>query len=95
MCRTGIYPSCKCQEQKVRANYWQRDEVLIESTTSQQNIIFQDFGVYPIQPDHCRAPEVVLGCGWTSSRDIETLTWVPQEAQNRTKHCLPLQSCNT
>lgn len=28
------------------------------------------FGVSPIQPDHYRAPEVILGCGWTYSADI-------------------------
>lgn len=27
-------------------------------------------GVYPIQPDHYRAPEVILGCGWQMSADI-------------------------
>ncbi|GKZ26310.1 hypothetical protein AbraIFM66951_002258 [Aspergillus brasiliensis] len=30
-------------------------------------------GIYPIQPDHYRAPEVILGCGWTSSADIWNL----------------------
>ncbi|KAK2800039.1 hypothetical protein FQN50_008278 [Emmonsiellopsis sp. PD_5] len=32
-----------------------------------------DLGVYPIQPDHYRAPEVILGCGWTFSTDIWNL----------------------
>lgn len=27
-------------------------------------------GIYPIQPDHYRAPEVILGCGWDSKADI-------------------------
>lgn len=27
-------------------------------------------GIYPIQPDHYRAPEVILGCGWDFSADI-------------------------
>jgi hypothetical protein len=27
-------------------------------------------GVYPIQPDHYRAPEVILGCGWDFKADI-------------------------
>ncbi|KKZ65630.1 hypothetical protein EMCG_08537 [[Emmonsia] crescens] len=29
-----------------------------------------DWGVYPIEPDHYRAPEVILGCGWRMSADI-------------------------
>ncbi|KAJ6086034.1 hypothetical protein N7486_010315 [Penicillium sp. IBT 16267x] len=28
------------------------------------------FGIYPIQPDHYRAPEVILGCGWDFKADI-------------------------
>lgn len=27
-------------------------------------------GIYPIQPDHYRAPEVILGCVWDSKADI-------------------------
>lgn len=30
----------------------------------------QQFGIYPIQPDHYRAPEVILGCGWDFKADI-------------------------
>ncbi|KAB8278281.1 CMGC protein kinase [Aspergillus minisclerotigenes] len=33
----------------------------------------EDWGVYPIQPDHYRAPEVILGCGWRMSADIWNL----------------------
>lgn len=29
--------------------------------------------IYPIQPDHYRAPEVILGAGWTYSADIWNL----------------------
>src|SRR4051794_41022839 len=29
--------------------------------------------ILPIQPDHCRAPEVILGTGWTYSADIWNL----------------------
>lgn len=29
-----------------------------------------EFGINPIQPDHYRAPEVIVGCGWDSSADI-------------------------
>lgn len=32
-----------------------------------------DRGIYPIQPDHYRAPEVILGCGWDTSADIWNL----------------------
>ncbi|THC89084.1 hypothetical protein EYZ11_011473 [Aspergillus tanneri] len=32
-----------------------------------------DWGIYPIQPDHYRAPEVILGCGWKTSADIWNL----------------------
>ena len=30
-------------------------------------------GIYPIQPDHYRAPEVILGCGWKMNTDIWNL----------------------
>jgi serine/threonine protein kinase len=33
----------------------------------------EEVGIYPIQPDHYRAPEVVLGCGWGFSADIWNL----------------------
>jgi serine/threonine protein kinase len=29
-----------------------------------------EFGLHPIQPDQYRAPEVILGCGWSFSADI-------------------------
>ncbi|KAK2809426.1 hypothetical protein FQN50_003885 [Emmonsiellopsis sp. PD_5] len=32
-----------------------------------------DWGIYPIQPDHYRAPEVILGCSWRMSADIWNL----------------------
>ncbi|KAE8366750.1 CMGC protein kinase [Aspergillus caelatus] len=32
-----------------------------------------DWGIYPIQPDHYRAPDIVLGCGWRMSTDIWNL----------------------
>ncbi|GAB7356018.1 hypothetical protein MBLNU459_g6639t1 [Dothideomycetes sp. NU459] len=32
-----------------------------------------EFGVHPIQPDHYRAPEVLLGWGWSYSADIWNL----------------------
>lgn len=30
-------------------------------------------GIHPIQQDHYRAPEVILGCGWGMSADIWNL----------------------
>lgn len=30
-------------------------------------------GIHPIQPDHYRAPEVILGCGWGMSADMWNL----------------------
>lgn len=32
-----------------------------------------DWGVWPIQPDHYRAPEVILGNGWQMQADIWNL----------------------
>lgn len=32
-----------------------------------------DWGVWPIQPDHYRAPEVILGIGWQMPADIWNL----------------------
>ena len=32
-----------------------------------------EYGIYPIQADHYRAPEVILGRGWNMSADIWNL----------------------
>ena len=32
-----------------------------------------DFGAQPIQPDAYRAPEVILGCGWSKTTDLWNL----------------------
>lgn len=32
-----------------------------------------DWGIWPIQPDHYRAPEVILGNGWQMPADIWSL----------------------
>lgn len=32
-----------------------------------------DWGIYPIQPNHYRAPEIILGCPWRMSSDIWNL----------------------
>lgn len=42
----------------------------LESGNGQVNGTARTMGIYPIQPDHYRAPEVILGCGWTFSTDI-------------------------
>lgn len=34
---------------------------------------FSQLQLHPIQPDHYRAPEVILGAGWTYSADIWNL----------------------
>lgn len=34
---------------------------------------YDDWGVWPIQPDHYRAPEVILGNGWQMPADIWNL----------------------
>lgn len=31
---------------------------------------YVQLGTHPIQPDNYRAPEVVLGCGWSFSADM-------------------------
>ncbi|KAL2821807.1 kinase-like domain-containing protein [Aspergillus cavernicola] len=38
----------------------------------------QKISIYPIQPDHSRAPEVILGCGWdfmADSWNLDVLLW--------------------
>ncbi|KAJ5247877.1 hypothetical protein N7468_002860 [Penicillium chermesinum] len=38
--------------------------------STHNGMVGEQFGVYPIQPDHYRAPEVILGCGWDCKADI-------------------------
>ncbi|KAL1861066.1 hypothetical protein Plec18170_001581 [Paecilomyces lecythidis] len=48
-----------------------------------------DWGVWPIQPDHYRAPEVILGNGWQMSADIwnlGVLLWDMIEGQELFRH---------
>ncbi|WEW61364.1 hypothetical protein PRK78_006854 [Emydomyces testavorans] len=45
----------------------------------------EDFGIHPIQPDHYRAPEVILGCGWTASADIWNLGVLVWDIVERTE----------
>lgn len=35
----------------------------------------EQFGIYPIQPDYYRAPEVILGCGWGLRQIFGTLVY--------------------
>lgn len=37
------------------------------------NSLVEAIGTHPIQPNHYRAPEVMLGCGWDYSADIWNL----------------------
>lgn len=42
--------------------------------SSANRIVEEDeHGTWPIQPDHCRAPEVLLGIGWQQTADIWNL----------------------
>ena len=43
-----------------------------------------DWGVWPIQPDHYRAPEVILGNGWQMPADIWNLGVLVRHAILRT-----------
>ncbi|KAL5359398.1 putative serine/threonine-protein kinase [Aspergillus floccosus] len=40
------------------------------SRASQSGVEGEHVGINPIQPDHYRAPEVILGCGWNFKADI-------------------------
>lgn len=46
----------------------------------------EEIGLHPIQPDQYRAPEVILGCGWSFSADIWNFGVIVS------KKCLPLRS---
>ncbi|RJE25868.1 serine threonine-protein kinase [Aspergillus sclerotialis] len=37
---------------------------------TRNGIVGEQLGIYPIQPDYYRAPEVILGCGWDFKADI-------------------------
>ncbi|KAL4757536.1 putative protein kinase [Aspergillus foveolatus] len=45
-----------------------------------------DWGVWPIQPDHYRAPEVVLGNGWQMPADIWNMLWDMIEGKELFQH---------
>ncbi|KAL4770116.1 putative serine/threonine-protein kinase [Aspergillus nidulans var. acristatus] len=38
--------------------------------STRNGMLGEQLGIYPIQPDHYRAPEVILGCSWDSKVDI-------------------------
>ncbi|KAJ5100468.1 hypothetical protein N7456_006520 [Penicillium angulare] len=42
----------------------------LDRPSSRNGFIGQQLGIYPIQPDYYRAPEVILGCGWDFKADI-------------------------
>lgn len=42
----------------------------LDKPSTRNGMVEEQVGIYPIQPDHCRAPEVILGCDWDSKADI-------------------------
>ncbi|KAK2792642.1 hypothetical protein FQN51_001614 [Onygenales sp. PD_10] len=42
----------------------------LDNLSTQGGMVGEQLGIYPIQPDYYRAPEVVLGCGWDFKADI-------------------------
>ena len=42
----------------------------LNKPSTQNGVVGEQLGVYPIQPDYYRAPEVILGCGWDFKSDI-------------------------
>ena len=42
----------------------------LDKPATRNGMVGEQFGVYPIQPDYYRAPEVILGCGWDFKADI-------------------------
>jgi hypothetical protein len=55
-----------------------------------------DWGVWPIQPDHSRAPEVILGNGWQMHADIWNLgVLVCPRRSPKLLHPLIQASCGT
>ncbi|KAL4894840.1 kinase-like domain-containing protein [Aspergillus ambiguus] len=55
-----------------------------------------DWGVWPIQPDHYRAPEVILGNGWQMPTDIwnlGVLLWDMIEGKELFQHIYDQQGC--
>ncbi|OOF97048.1 hypothetical protein ASPCADRAFT_514091 [Aspergillus carbonarius ITEM 5010] len=44
--------------------------IRLNKPSAQNGMVGEQLGIYPIQPDHYRAPEVILGCGWDFKADI-------------------------
>jgi serine/threonine protein kinase len=42
----------------------------LNKPSTRNGIVGEQLGVYPIQPDYYRAPEVILGSGWDYKADI-------------------------
>ncbi|PYI04873.1 protein kinase, partial [Aspergillus sclerotiicarbonarius CBS 121057] len=42
----------------------------LDKPSTRDGMVGEQLGVYPIQPDYYRAPEVILGCGWDFKADI-------------------------
>ncbi|PYI25564.1 putative serine/threonine-protein kinase [Aspergillus indologenus CBS 114.80] len=42
----------------------------LDKLSTHNGMVGEQLGVYPIQPDFYRAPEVILGCGWDCKADI-------------------------
>jgi Serine/threonine protein kinase len=42
----------------------------LDRPSTRNGIVAEQLGIYPIQPDYYRAPEVILGCGWDFKADI-------------------------
>lgn len=45
----------------------------LDKPSTRNGMIGEQLGIYPIQPDYYRAPEVILGCGWDFKADIWNL----------------------
>ncbi|EAW25746.1 putative serine/threonine-protein kinase [Aspergillus fischeri NRRL 181] len=42
----------------------------LDKPDTRDGMVGKQLGIYPIQPDYYRAPEVILGCGWDFKADI-------------------------
>ncbi|GES59032.1 protein kinase [Aspergillus terreus] len=42
----------------------------LDQPLPRDGMVGEHLGIYPIQPDYYRAPEVILGCGWDFKADI-------------------------
>jgi serine/threonine protein kinase len=42
----------------------------LDKPSTRNGMVGEQLGIYPIQPDYYRVPEVILGCGWDFKADI-------------------------